>query len=125
MLAGCGTTDEARNPLLTTWSSQQGPYGENAYNFWYIPATTTPNFPSQVQSAFNWWVRPDEVNAYKAGNVAGAYHFTQTVWKASKKIGCAFSTNRCTQNANQEWWFYCEFSPMGNIVGYYPGNVTV
>ena len=48
-----------------------------------------------------------------------------TVWKASKKIGCAFSTNLCTQNANQDRWFHCEFNPTGNITPYYPGNFTV
>jgi hypothetical protein len=78
-----------------------------------------------VHKAFDFWASTSEINAYKAGNLAGAYHFTQTVWKASKRIGCAFSTNRCTSNPNQEWWFYCEFDPKGNITPYYPGNVTV
>ena len=101
------------------------PYGENAYNFWYTPPNTPPDFTAKVREAFNWWIRPAEVNAYRAGNLPGAYHFTQTVWKASNKIGCAFSTDRCTRNPRQDWWFYCEFSPRGNDPRYYRGNVTV
>ncbi|EGO59326.1 hypothetical protein NEUTE1DRAFT_121156 [Neurospora tetrasperma FGSC 2508] len=102
-----------------------GPYGENAYWWWTIPATSTPNFATTVTNAFKSWTSQAEISAYQQGDLLGGGHFTQTVWKASTRIGCAFSTNRCVQNPNQDWWFYCEFSPRGNLVGAYPGNVTV
>ncbi|KAK3502914.1 CAP domain-containing protein [Neurospora crassa] len=102
-----------------------GPYGENAYWWWTIPATSTPNFATTVTNAFKSWTSQAEISAYQQGDLLGGGHFTQTVWKASTQIGCAFSTNRCVQNPNQDWWFYCEFSPRGNLVGAYPGNVTV
>ncbi|KAJ4404221.1 hypothetical protein N0V85_004934, partial [Neurospora sp. IMI 360204] len=101
------------------------PYGENAYWWWTVPATSTPNFATTVTRAFSSWTSQTEITAYQNGDLLGGGHFTQTVWKASTKIGCAFSTNRCVQNPNQDWWFYCEFWPRGNLVGAYPGNVTV
>ncbi|KAK4465794.1 CAP domain-containing protein [Cladorrhinum samala] len=102
-----------------------GPYGENAYWSWYYPPTYEPDFNVEVQSAFESWTSPDEVNAYLSGNLLGGSHFTQTVWKASQRIGCAFSTRRCSQNPDEEWWFYCDFAPRGNYRGFYVGNVTV
>ncbi|KAH7630494.1 CAP domain-containing protein [Sordaria sp. MPI-SDFR-AT-0083] len=102
-----------------------GPYGENAYWWWTIPTTFTPNFSSTVTKAFASWTSQTEITAYKNNDLLGGGHFTQTVWKASTRIGCAFSTNRCVQNPNQDWWFYCEFWPRGNLIGAYPGNVTV
>jgi pathogenesis-related protein 1 len=78
-----------------------------------------------MRGAFDFWNSAIEINAYKTGNIAGAYHFTQTVWKASKKIGCAWSTNICAGNNPKDWWFYCDFDPKGNITPYYAGNVTV
>ncbi|KAK4226559.1 CAP domain-containing protein [Podospora fimiseda] len=102
-----------------------GPYGENAYYSWYWPPDFQPDFNVEIQSAFQSWNSLEEINAYLSGNLLGGGHFTQTVWKATKRIGCAFSTTRCTQNPNQEWWFYCDFWPRGNYRGWYAGNVTV
>ncbi|KAK0636963.1 CAP domain-containing protein [Bombardia bombarda] len=105
-----------------------GPYGENAYSWWSKPVDAVPNFTTKVQTGFNLWISDTEIAAYKKGDLLGGGHFTQTVWKASKQIGCAFSTTRCPPKApstNEPWWFYCDFFPRGNFVGYYPGNVTV
>lgn len=110
---------------LTNQPPQGLPYGENAYWWWTVPATSTPNFATTVTRAFSSWTSQTEITAYQNGDLLGGGHFTQTVWKASTRIGCAFSTNRCVQNPNQDWWFYCEFWPRGNLVGAYPGNVTV
>ncbi|KAK4218611.1 CAP domain-containing protein [Rhypophila decipiens] len=101
-----------------------GPYGENVYWTWFVPATYVPNFKTYTEKAFDAWVSTAEINAYKSGNLLGGGHFTQHVWKASKRIGCAWSTTRCTKNPNQDWYFTCEYDPRGNIIGYYPGNVT-
>lgn len=40
-------------------------------------------------------------------------------------MGCAWKRDRCEQNPRQEWWFYCDFFPRGNVVGHYKTNVTV
>ena len=84
-----------------------------------------PDFTAQARGAFDAWVAQDEVDAYLAGDLLGGGHFTQTVWKASRRIGCAFSTVRCQNNPNEEWWFYCDFDPAGNYIGEYDENVTV
>ncbi|KAK4161074.1 CAP domain-containing protein [Cladorrhinum sp. PSN259] len=104
-----------------------GPYGENAYWTYYWPPETQPNFNVEIESAFQNWNSQEEVNAYLAGpeHYLAAAHFTQTVWKATRRIGCAFSARQCVQNPDQEWWFYCDFWPRGNYKGWYAGNVTV
>ncbi|KAK5657816.1 hypothetical protein OQA88_2889 [Cercophora sp. LCS_1] len=100
-----------------------GPYGENAYLWYTIPFNRTADFPAQINSAFDAWISPQEIRAYLARDYYGGGHFTQTVWKASTHIGCAFSTIQCLNNLNKEWWFYCDFEPAGNILGLYPQNV--
>ena len=55
--------------------------------------------------------------------VAPAYHFTQLVWKSSKKIGCSWSANQCSDSLGT-YYLYCEFSPQGNIAGQFAANVT-
>ncbi|KAK3318958.1 CAP domain-containing protein [Apodospora peruviana] len=101
-----------------------GIYGENAYWMWFTPATTVPNFTTYTNKAFDAWVSAAEITAYKNGGLLSGRHFTQTVWKASKRIGCAWSTHRCMQNTNQEWFFTCNFDPRGNVKPYYASNVT-
>ncbi|KAK4188291.1 CAP domain-containing protein [Podospora australis] len=102
-----------------------GPYGENIYWSWFDPPTFEPDFAEEARFAFEVWTSQEEVEAYQSGDLQGGSHFTQTVWKATTKIGCAFSTERCVDHPDQEWWFYCTFYPRGNLVGAYAGNVTV
>jgi pathogenesis-related protein 1 len=103
----------------------KGIYGENAYLWATLPPDIPPNFAEQVNNAFDAWVAQDERDAYRAGDLLGGEHFTQTVWKASRLMGCAFSTIRCTNDVQQEWWFYCDFDPAGNVIGEYAGNVSL
>jgi len=102
-----------------------GPYGENAYLWWTVPADTRPDFVQRVNSAFDAWVSQKERDAYRNGDLLGGGHFTQMVWKASRRMGCAFSTIQCTNNPDQEWWFYCDFDPAGNVIGDYERNVSL
>jgi hypothetical protein len=52
-------------------------------------------------------------------------HFTQMVWKNSKRIGCAWNTNTCKSNGMNFYKLVCEYDPPGNIVGgnYFKDNV--
>jgi hypothetical protein len=52
-------------------------------------------------------------------------HFTQMVWKSSKRIGCAWNTNTCKSNGMNFYKLVCEYDPRGNIVGgnYFKDNV--
>ncbi len=53
-------------------------------------------------------------------------HFTQIVWKSTKKVGCA----RCGGKGSKwyETYVVCDYSPSGNIVGdnniYFEQNVS-
>jgi hypothetical protein len=62
-----------------------------------------------------------EAATYNINNPAPSYHFTQLVWKSTKRIGCAWSINKCGANF---YYLYCEFDPMGNIWPYYAQNVS-
>jgi len=101
----------------------KGDYGENAYMWWTNPPEIRPDFLQQVRDAFDAWVSQEERDAYRRGDLLAGAHFTQTVWKSSRRMGCAFSTIRCTNNENQEWWFYCDFDPPGNYEDEYEENV--
>ena len=96
-------------------------YGENIRSFYLIPKTTTPDFSAQAIAGIDWW--HSEVSVYNVNNPAPAYHFTQLVWKSSKKIGCSWSANQCSDSLGT-YYLYCEFSPKGNIEGEYEANVT-
>ncbi|KAK0643396.1 CAP domain-containing protein [Cercophora newfieldiana] len=104
--------------------NHEGIYGENAYLFWSRIPEAKPDFLGEVRSAFDEWASEKEIKAYRDGDLLGGGHFTQTVWKASRLMGCAFSTIRCTNTARQEWWFYCDFDPAGNVIGDYERNVS-
>ncbi|KAK1836528.1 CAP domain-containing protein [Podospora conica] len=102
-----------------------GDYGENAYTWWTIPPTSKPDFGFQLDNAFDEWMSPEEIAAYRNGDLLGGAHFTQMVWKASKRVGCAFSTDRCKNNDEQEWWFYCDYDPPGNVLTLFEENVQL
>jgi hypothetical protein len=96
-------------------------YGENIYSFYLIPKTRTPTFSTQAITGIDWW--HSEVSVYDVNYPAPAYHFTQLVWKSSKKIGCSWSANQCSDSLGT-YYLYCEFSPQGNIAGQFAPNVT-
>ncbi|KAK0627539.1 CAP domain-containing protein, partial [Immersiella caudata] len=101
-----------------------GVYGEKAYAFWFGVPETKPDFPAQARSAFDAWVAEDERQAYLAGDLLGGRTLYADCWKASRLMGCAFSTIRCKNTRNQEWWFYCDIDPAGNVIEEYEGNVS-
>lgn len=49
----------------------QGPYGENAYWWWTIPATSTPNFATTITKVFSSWTSQTEIMAYQNGDLLG------------------------------------------------------
>ncbi|CAI5756649.1 unnamed protein product [Candida verbasci] len=82
-----------------------GQYGENL-------AAGFKDGPSVVQA----WV--DEPYDYSTADTYN--HFTQVVWKGSKRVGCAYKD--CRSNG---WGLYvvCEYDPAGNIIGQERENV--
>lgn len=53
-------------------------------------------------------------NECEPGKVCG--HYTQLVWKASTKVGCAYAI--CEDSHDQVW--VCQYQPAGNVVGSKP-----
>jgi len=93
-----------------------GPYGEN------LAAGTGSAYgiPAAVKS----WT--DEVSSYNPNNPVPS-HFTQVVWKSSKKVGCA--VHMCTGIFDPKFglakFVVCEYSPPGNVIGRFKENVQV
>lgn len=73
---------------------------------------------SSGSSAVKAWY--DEGETYNYGASNSYDHFTQVVWKASTKVGCAWKD--CTA---QNWGHYviCEYDPPGNMIGESRANV--
>lgn len=84
-----------------------GQYGENL-------AAGFSNGPSAVKA---WY---DEGETFNYNTYNEYNHFTQVVWKGSRKVGCAYKD--CRSN---NWGLYivCEYDPVGNVIGQEQANV--
>ncbi|KAJ1032697.1 hypothetical protein NDA16_000719 [Ustilago loliicola] len=96
------------------------PYGQN------IAAGTAPQFGA-TDSATMWY---DEIKLYNFAS--GAYsdatgHFTQMVWKGSKKLGCAIKECSASQlglgSSGTAKYVVCNYDPPGNYLGQFLQNV--
>jgi hypothetical protein len=47
----------------------------------------------------------------RTGNWSDVGHYTQIVWPASQRVGCATASNRAND------YLVCRYLPAGNIVG--------
>ncbi|TFY68361.1 hypothetical protein EVJ58_g1061 [Rhodofomes roseus] len=85
-----------------------GPYGEN------LAAGTGDSYG--IDQAIQSWT--DEVSQYNA-NSPEASHFTQVVWKASTKVGCAVQDcdGIFASSFGKAHYYVCEYSPQGNVIG--------
>jgi len=95
-----------------------GPYGENIY--WI--SSSSLNFTEATQWAVEAWMSEEPL--YSPSNPLNALHYTALVWKNSRRIGCAWTNSACPASVNGGFYFFCEFDPMGNILGEFPQNVS-
>jgi uncharacterized protein YkwD len=85
-------------------------YGENV--FWTSTPTTTGTLPVD-----SWYAEIKDFNFKKIDHQPGTGHFTQVVWKGSKKLGIAYASTKSGT------YVVANYEPAGNFLGQYPENV--
>ncbi|MEO8401396.1 MAG: CAP domain-containing protein [Gammaproteobacteria bacterium] len=89
-------------------------YGENI----------AAGYPSISTAIRAWYVEGANYSYHLPGFSYHTGHFTQLVWKSSKKLGCGYAT--CNgNNGTPGKYLVCEYSPAGNITNrnYFKANV--
>lgn len=96
------------------------PYGQN------IAAGTASNFGAR-DAADSWYNEISQYN-FAAGQYSDSTgHFTQMVWKGSKKLGCAIQECTASQmglgSQGKAQYVVCNYDPPGNVIGNFLQNV--
>lgn len=102
-------------PSLQHRPSTAGGPGENLW-----AGFTTEGVPFPIRDAVQSWAGErryyDERSGRCKGGVCG--HYTQLVWRDTKKVGCGVAT--CPAGAFTATVWTCNYSPAGNVVGEKP-----
>jgi uncharacterized protein YkwD len=91
-------------------------FGENLYGVW------GPRIPNEVVASSGSQAWYKEVKYYNFSNPGWNYaagHFTQMVWKNTKRMGCGL----CWCPANDMTLLTCKYDPPGNVLGQFRQNV--
>lgn len=91
----------------------QSEYGENLYAVW-----GQPNVERALSNAASAWY--DEIGQYSYTNPGFSMstgHFTQVVWRNSKRVGCA------ARQCGPMTLVVCRYDPPGNVMGQFKANV--
>jgi uncharacterized protein YkwD len=88
-----------------------GPYGENI--FWGSGSRWRPSQAAATWVSEGRWYN-HQLNSCNAGKECG--HYTQIVWKRSRRIGCA----RVTCSGGRGVFMTCNYDPPGNYIGEKP-----
>jgi len=94
-------------------SNLQNKYGENLYAF---SRNTQPNLSEIIQKWYDEKIYYHE-GSCQNGKVCG--HYTQIVWRNSKRLGCASAQYKKGRFKNG-YVSVCKYYPYGNIVGQEP-----
>ena len=88
-------------------------------------STGTFDYIKQTKAAINdaWYGEIKDYNFSNPGFSEATGHFTQVVWKNSKRLGCAWNQKTCKSNNLNFYKFVCEYDPPGNVGGQYAANV--
>jgi pathogenesis-related protein 1 len=86
-----------------------GYVGENIY-------ATTANTVAPADAVDDWMTEASQFN-YAADDIGDGGHYTQVVWRASIRIGCAIVN---CPNLTYHDSLLCDYSPGGNITGQEP-----
>lgn len=102
----------ARYAARCHFKHSHGGYGENL----------AAGFPSAATAIQAWY---GEHKFYRGGYSSATGHFTQMVWKSSRKLGCAIAA--CDgKNGTPGKFLVCEYSPAGNVLSrkYFAENIS-
>lgn len=90
------------------------PYGENL----------AAGYSSISTAVSTWYAEKNAYSYWHPGFSGRTGHFTQLVWKASKRLGCGYAVCNGKNGTPGKFWV-CEYSPAGNVVnhGYFMANV--
>uniref|UniRef100_A0AC34FRT7 SCP domain-containing protein n=1 Tax=Panagrolaimus sp. ES5 TaxID=591445 RepID=A0AC34FRT7_9BILA len=90
--------------------SKNSNYGENI----------AAGYPlSNLNPATLWYSEISRVNFSNIERSSSCFHFTQIIWKSSKKIGIGISKSSKTQM----YYVVANFDPAGNMMGSFAENV--
>lgn len=120
--------DTILNGVAQSWASNLGKsdkfghnpstkYGENVYCMWSSDRNANPN-PKDVCRSWYDEIRDFSFGTEARGRTATTGHFTQIVWRNSKKLGVGLSKTRTGKVV-----VVCNYDPSGNIAGQYNANV--
>lgn len=92
----------------------RGRYGENL----------AAGYPSPAVAVKVWYNENVNYSYEDPGFSSRTGHFTQVVWKSTRKIGCGY-VDCDGKNGTPGMYLVCEYSPAGNITnrGYFNANV--
>jgi uncharacterized protein YkwD len=104
--------DESLAQFARTYASQchfehsHGKYGENL----------AAGYPTVSAGINAWYSENKNYSYFFPGFSSKTGHFTQIVWKSSKRLGCAFV--ECNgMHGTPGKFLVCEYSPAGNVIG--------
>ena len=115
----CSFAQEWANQLAISGKFEhrkQNKYGENLFKMW----TSNPKIVTNgIKPVDNWY---SEIKLYKFGKEPapkGTGHFTQVIWKSTKKLGVAKAKSKDQKTTV----VVANYDPPGNVVGRYGQNV--
>ena len=89
--------------------------GENLF-YWYSPDGSMCNAHVMMESFFN---ESESYDFDKGIHHTKTGHFTQAVWKNSKKLGVGAAQS----SESGAWYVVCNYFPPGNVRGEFVHNV--
>ena len=78
-------------------------------------------FATVQASIDDWYNEISDYNFADPGFSETTGHFTQVVWIGSTEVGCAWID--CNSATAPGYFLMCEYSPAGNVIGYFAQNV--
>ena len=105
----------ARHASHCVFRHSHSPYGENL----------AAGYKTIGKAVDVWYAEQAKYNYSRPGFSSRTGHFTQVVWKGTKRLGCAYADCNGKNGTPGRYWV-CEYSPAGNIInrGYFSANVT-